>query len=84
MSPDFLIRVLLIGDSSTGKSTLVDRFVQASLFGEPAKPTVGVDYHVHFVGYGTDVTKFKIVRICIFMEVFFFSGMPRVSRVSEE
>lgn len=40
---DVLIKLLLIGDTSVGKTNIVSRYIQ-DVFSEKAKPTLGVDF----------------------------------------
>eukprot|EP01043_Picozoa_sp_COSAG02_P047032 COSAG02_NODE_4466_length_5332_cov_3.159564_5_plen_65_part_00 len=40
---DYLVKILLVGDSGTGKSNLLSRFAE-SRFEEDFVPTIGVDF----------------------------------------
>lgn len=44
----YQFRVILIGDSTVGKSSLLRQFTEGQFF-ENSDPTVGVDFHVRVI-----------------------------------
>ena len=50
LNPDFdyLFKLLLIGDSAVGKSSLLLRFSDGS-YGETFLPTIGVDFKIRYI-----------------------------------
>ena len=42
---DYLFKILLIGESGVGKSSLVSRFVD-NVFNDSNMPTIGVDFRI--------------------------------------
>lgn len=46
----YQFRVILIGDSTVGKSSLIRQFTERNFVDSfPADPTVGVDFHVRII-----------------------------------
>jgi len=44
----YQFRVILIGDSTVGKSSLLRKFTEGQFF-QTSDPTVGVDFHVRII-----------------------------------
>lgn len=55
---DYQFRLILIGDSTVGKSSLLKYFTE-SKFTEMSDPTVGVDFFAHLIEVG-DGTRVKL------------------------
>ncbi|KAJ1348211.1 hypothetical protein KIN20_003465 [Parelaphostrongylus tenuis] len=56
---DYLFKLLIVGDSSVGKSSLLLRFTD-SVFNESYAPTIGVDYRVRTVVVDDKTVKLQI------------------------
>lgn len=56
---DVLIKLLLIGDTSVGKTNIVSRYIQDE-FSEKAKPTLGVDFMTKMVEIGDKKVRIQI------------------------
>lgn len=59
MSYDHLIKIVLAGDSSTGKSCLLTRFADG-YFNQPYLSTIGVDFKLRTVTYDSSTIKLQI------------------------
>ncbi|KAL6902354.1 hypothetical protein ACP4OV_005230 [Aristida adscensionis] len=57
---DCSFKVLLIGDSAVGKSSLLVSFVSASHVGDDISPTIGVDFKIKFLTVGGKKLKLTI------------------------
>eukprot|EP00026_Physarum_polycephalum_P015506 Phypoly_transcript_16206.p1 GENE.Phypoly_transcript_16206~~Phypoly_transcript_16206.p1 ORF type:complete len:209 (+),score=30.27 Phypoly_transcript_16206:171-797(+) len=56
---DYLFKVLLIGDSGVGKSSILNRFVTGS-YDKPPQPTTNTDYQVHSINVEGKVVKLQV------------------------
>lgn len=56
---DLTIRVILVGDSNTGKTSLLMRFVE-SKFDAKYRATIGIDFRTKFLTFGNTVVKVQI------------------------
>lgn len=53
----YQFRIILIGDSTVGKSSLLRQFTEGQFF-ENSDPTVGVDFHVRVIELKGNKTNF--------------------------
>ena len=58
---DFLFKVVLIGDSGTGKSNLLSRFTRNE-FNLESKSTIGVEFATKFIRWREKTIKGQIVK----------------------
>ena len=56
---DFIFKILLLGDSDVGKSSLLLRYVDA-VWNESFVPTIGVDFKVKTIDIGDKKLKMQI------------------------
>ena len=56
---DFLIKCILLGDSSVGKSCILVRYID-DVFKESSMFTVGIDYRMKTIELGDDLVKYQI------------------------
>ncbi|MHA1618172.1 MAG: ADP-ribosylation factor-like protein, partial [Promethearchaeota archaeon] len=57
--PDCTFKILMLGSSSTGKTSLSERYI-TGLFNPNIKLTVGVEFYVKTVAYGGKQIKLQI------------------------
>ena len=57
---DYLIKVLVIGDSCVGKTALLTRFTE-NYFNQSHLSTIGIDYKVKMMNIQDKVVKLQIV-----------------------
>lgn len=57
---DFVFKVLVLGDSSVGKSSLIRRF-HADVFDQKLPTTIGVDFFIH--DFEVDDKKVKVISL---------------------
>ena len=57
--PDFLFKVLLIGDSGVGKTALLNRFVRDE-FPDRHAPTIGVEFAIKIIDVDGKRVKFQL------------------------
>lgn len=62
---DFIFKIVLIGDCSTGKSCIVERFRNGT-YNEPQPATVGVDFSIKTV-----CMHGKTIKVSIFLNKIF-------------
>ena len=71
---DTLSKVVLIGESGVGKSSLVHRFLTGSWL-ENTTPTIGIDFHVRDVECNGKTVKLQIwdtgLFVCLFVNTLF-------------
>lgn len=56
---NFVFKVLVLGDSSVGKSSLIQRF-HSNVFDQKLPTTIGVDFFIHDFEVGG-----KKVKVCV-------------------
>ena len=56
---DYVFKILIIGDSSVGKSNLLLRFTE-NIFHDAFLPTIGVDFKIQTVNVGNKKIKLNI------------------------
>lgn len=61
---DYVFKVLVLGDSSVGKSSLIKRF-HSNVFDQRLPTTIGVDFFIHDME--VDGKKVKVSSRCIFL-----------------
>lgn len=66
----YQFRVILIGDSTVGKSSLLRQFTEGQ-FVQSADPTVGVDFHVRIIELNGDY----YISFCIFIIYYISSNV---------
>ena len=73
---DTLSKVVLIGESGVGKSSLVHRFLTGSWL-ENTTPTIGIDFHVRDVECNGKTVKLQIwdtgLFVCLFVDTLFIT-----------
>ena len=58
---DYLIKVLLLGDSNTGKSSIILRYTENS-FDSSMVSSIGVDFKIKKIKYENKLIRIQIVR----------------------
>ena len=56
---DYLFKILLIGNSAVGKSSLLMRFAE-DIFSENFLPTIGVDFKIRTIQAGGSTVKLQM------------------------
>lgn len=67
---DYVFKVLVLGDSSVGKSSLIKRF-HSNVFDQRLPTTIGVDFFIHDLE--VEGKKVKVLISCIFFGAPFIS-----------
>ena len=62
---DYVFKVLVLGDSSVGKSSLIKRF-HSNVFDQRLPTTIGVDFFIHDLEVDGKKVKVLISRIFFF------------------
>ncbi|CAD5229406.1 unnamed protein product [Bursaphelenchus okinawaensis] len=55
---EFLFKIIVVGDVSTGKTSLIQRFVRNAMT-QQYKPTIGVDFATKLVRYGDTLVRLQ-------------------------
>jgi GTPase SAR1 family protein len=59
---DYLYKILLLGDSNTGKSSIILRYTENS-FDSSIVSSIGVDFKMKKIKFENKIIKIQIVRI---------------------
>eukprot|EP00002_Diphylleia_rotans_P008045 TRINITY_DN1773_c0_g1_i3.p1 TRINITY_DN1773_c0_g1~~TRINITY_DN1773_c0_g1_i3.p1 ORF type:complete len:102 (+),score=12.26 TRINITY_DN1773_c0_g1_i3:49-354(+) len=71
---DYLFKVLIIGDSGTGKSCLMTRFVDDT-YSDHFISTIGVDFKIKTLSLQEKVIKLQIISIPRNLSILYFSDV---------
>ena len=57
-SPDYLLKVVILGDSGVGKSNLLSRFTK-NVFDQNTRNTIGVDFYTCDLNFDGNLVKIQ-------------------------